>query len=155
MRILFTFIGGVGHFHPLVPVARAATEAGHEVAVACSGGLVSQVEALGFTALATSEPRTLAREPLRDMTPLAAVDLRAAEEEFAENFATKGARRHAAAVQEHLRGWGPDVVVRDEADRYGDRGRGARRTPRDRAGPGSGDAGETGARLTALGCSPG
>jgi UDP:flavonoid glycosyltransferase YjiC (YdhE family) len=116
MRILFTFIGGVGHFHPLVPVARAATEAGHEVAVACSGGLVSQVEALGFTALATSEPRTLAREPLRDMTPLAAVDLRAAEEEFAENFATKGARRHAAVVQEHLRGWGPDVVVRDEAD---------------------------------------
>jgi UDP:flavonoid glycosyltransferase YjiC (YdhE family) len=36
--------------------------------------------------------------------------------EFAENFADKGARRHATALQEHLRDWRPDVIVRDEAD---------------------------------------
>ena len=60
MRILFTFIGGLGHFHPLAPVARAAAAAGHEVAVAGSGGWSPQVEAAGFRAFATSAPRTSA-----------------------------------------------------------------------------------------------
>ncbi len=117
MRILFTFIGGLGHFHPLVPVARAAAAAGHEVAVACSGGLVPQVEAAGFRALATSPPRQVPREPPpRERTPLAPTDARAAEVEFAENFADKGARRHATAIAKHVRDWRPDVIVRDEAD---------------------------------------
>ncbi len=119
MRILFTYIGGLGHFHPLVPVARAAAAAGHEVAVAGSGGLTAQVEAAGFRAFATSPPRPSGPSPRprpRDLAPLAPVDARAAEVEFAENFADKGARRHATAVQEHIRHWRPDVVVRDEAD---------------------------------------
>lgn len=117
MRILFTFIGGVGHFHPLVPVARAAAAAGHEVAFACSGGPARHVEAAGFRAFATSASRPRATDaPARDLTPLAPTDRRAAEVEFATNFATTGARRHATAVQEPLRRWRPDVVVRDEAD---------------------------------------
>lgn len=117
MRISFTFIGGLGHFHPLEPVARAAAAAGHEVAVACSGGLVERVESAGYTAFATSPRRVRAAgSGGRDLTPLAPVDRRAAEVEFAENFAGKGARRHATAVQEHVRAWRPDVVVRDEAD---------------------------------------
>jgi UDP:flavonoid glycosyltransferase YjiC (YdhE family) len=117
MRILFTFIGGLGHFHPLLPVARAAVAAGHEVAVAGAGGLVPQVEAAGFRAFATSQPRPEgATAPTREPAPLEPTDARAAEVEFAENFADKGARRHATAVQEHLRAWRPDVVVRDEAD---------------------------------------
>lgn len=117
MRILFTFIGGLGHFHPLAPVARAAAAAGHEVAFAGSGALTAQVEAAGFQAFATSPVRTSATDPPeRDMTPLPPVDMRAAEIEFAENFATKGARRHASAIQEHVRAWRADIVVRDEAD---------------------------------------
>jgi UDP:flavonoid glycosyltransferase YjiC (YdhE family) len=117
MRILFTFIGGLGHFHPLTPVARAAATAGHEVAVAGSGGLIAQVEAAGFTAFATSPPRSGPTDrPQRDLAPLTPVDRRAAEVEFAENFADKGARRHATALQQHLRDWRPDIVVRDEAD---------------------------------------
>ena len=117
MRILFTFIGGLGHFHPLAPVARAAAAAGHEVAVAGSGGLVAHVAAAGFQTFATSAPRSSAAEPpQRDMTSLVPVDMRTAEIEFAENFANKGARRHATALQQHIRAWRPDVVVRDEAD---------------------------------------
>jgi UDP:flavonoid glycosyltransferase YjiC (YdhE family) len=115
MRILFTFIGGLGHFHPMEPLARASVAAGHEVAVACSGGVLSRVEGAGFRGLATSAPRPSALRP-RDLTPLPPVDARATEIEFAENFAGKGARRHAGAVQEHVRSWRPDVVVRDEAD---------------------------------------
>lgn len=117
MRILFTYIGGLGHFHPLVPVARAAVAAGHDVAVAGSGGLTAQVEAAGFRALATSPPRPQqSSPPPQDSTPPAPVDARVSEVEFAENFADKGARRHATAVQEHIRDWRPDLVVRDEAD---------------------------------------
>ncbi|WP_340540197.1 glycosyltransferase [Nocardioides sp. GXZ039] len=118
MRILFTFIGGVGHFHPLVPIARAAQAAGHEVAVACAAGLVGPVESAGFAAMPTSEPRPVPASTgsARDLTPLAPTDAGAAEIEFAENFADKGARRHATAIQRWIREWQPDVVVRDEAD---------------------------------------
>jgi UDP:flavonoid glycosyltransferase YjiC (YdhE family) len=117
MRILFTFIGGLGHFEPLVPVARAAAASGHEVAVAGSGGLAGKVEAAGFTFLPTSAVRVAAAQPPeRDLTPLAPVDRYAAEVEFAENFADKGARRHATAIQQHIRDWRPEVVVHDEAD---------------------------------------
>ncbi|CAN5349097.1 glycosyltransferase [soil metagenome] len=115
MRILFTFIGGLGHFEPLVPVARASVAAGHDVAVACSGRLTARVEAAGFRGLATSAFRASPPDP-RDTSRFAAVDARAAEIEFAENFADKGARRHATAIQEHIREWRPDVIVRDEAD---------------------------------------
>lgn len=116
MRILFTFIGGLGHFHPLEPVARAAVAAGHQAAVAGSGSLLARIEGAGFMALATSPVRPPATPGPRVLTPPAPVDARAAEIEFAENFADKGARRHASAVQEHIRAWRPDVVVRDEAD---------------------------------------
>ena len=117
MRAMFTFIGGLGHFLPMEPVARAAAAAGHEVAVACSGGLVHRVASAGFAAFATSAPRVRAPGAAsRYLTPLAVVDREASEVEFAENFAGKGSRRHATALQEHLRAWRPDVVVRDEAD---------------------------------------
>lgn len=117
MRILFTYIGGLGHFYPLEPIARTAEAAGHTVAVAGSGRLAPQVEALGFEVLATS-PARLANEPppVRDPTPLPPTDARAAEIEFAENFADKGARRHATAIREHVHDWRPHVLVRDEAD---------------------------------------
>lgn len=50
MRVLFTTLPFTGHFHPLVPVARAARAAGHEVAFACPAPFVARVEAAGFHA---------------------------------------------------------------------------------------------------------
>jgi UDP:flavonoid glycosyltransferase YjiC (YdhE family) len=117
VRVLFTFIGGVGHFYPLVPLARAVEAAGHEVAVAGSGRLAARIEEAGFRALPTSEagPGQAAPVP-RDTAPPPPVDRHAAEVEFAENFADRGARRHAAAVLRVMEDWRPDLVVRDEAD---------------------------------------
>jgi UDP:flavonoid glycosyltransferase YjiC (YdhE family) len=117
MRILLTFVGGLGHLTPLLPIARAARQAGHEVAVAGSGGLVPRIEAAGFRAFATSEPPHhggALKE--RDLTPLEVTDARAAEAEFADNFADRGARRMAGAVPHVLERFRPDVVVRDETD---------------------------------------
>lgn len=112
MRILFTFIGGVGHVQPLIPVARAAEAAGHTVAVAGSGNQVFALRAAGFTAFGTSEARARAIEPM----PLLKLDPEKEDRDLRENFARRGARRHAAAVLELIRTWKPDAVVRDEVD---------------------------------------
>ena len=48
MRALFTFQPGMGMFRPLVPLARALDDAGHEVAFASAASFRPQVEACGF-----------------------------------------------------------------------------------------------------------
>lgn len=116
MRILFSFVGGVGHLTPLVPLAQAAQRAGHEVAVAGSGGLLPRIEEEGLRAFATSEAQHHGGVPTeRDLTPLV-VDAHAAEVEFAQNFAELGARRMASAMPPILEEFRPDVIVRDETD---------------------------------------
>ncbi|MDH6136146.1 UDP:flavonoid glycosyltransferase YjiC (YdhE family) [Kitasatospora sp. MAA4] len=114
MRILFTFIGGSGHFRPLIPVARAAQAAGHTVAVAGAGGRGPEIAAAGFTAFATSEPRI--RQEAADPRTVEAPDPEAEVRQLAEGFARRGARRQAAAVLELAQAWKPDVLVRDEVD---------------------------------------
>jgi len=48
MRVLSTLRGATGHLHPLVPLAQAAREAGHEVAFAMPPSFAGTVERLGF-----------------------------------------------------------------------------------------------------------
>jgi len=58
VRILFTTQADAGHFHPLVPIARAAMTAGHEITFACSTAFVPTVEAAGFRAFSAGfDPR--------------------------------------------------------------------------------------------------
>lgn len=117
MRLLITFVGGLGHLAPLLPVARAVSDAGHEVAIAGSGGLVGTIRAAGFTAFATSPKAHHDSTPAGTArTPLEVMDARATELELAANFAERGARRMAAAVPEVIRTFRPDLVLRDETD---------------------------------------
>lgn len=113
MRILFTFIGGTGHFHPLIPIARAAKAAGHDVAVAGGGTLVETIQAAGFTAFPTSQRRL--PQP-RSMPPLEPVDRALDDQVLRDSFAGIGARRHASVLPDIVREWQPDVLVRDEVD---------------------------------------
>lgn len=48
MRVLFTTRPARGHFHPLVPLARAVAGTGHEVAFATGDGFCDTVRAAGF-----------------------------------------------------------------------------------------------------------
>ena len=48
MRVLITTSASSGHFHPLVPVAQALAEAGHEVAFAGPASFAPTVEQVGF-----------------------------------------------------------------------------------------------------------
>ena len=114
MRILFTFIGGSGHLHPLVPVARAAVAAGHDVAVAGGGTMVPKIEAAGFTAFATSRPRPESFVGADDK--IEPIDLAREDETMRVGFAGTGARRHAAVLPDIIREWRPDILVRDEVD---------------------------------------
>ena len=50
MRFLFTTIPGSGHFHPLVPTARALQRRGHDVAFAASPAFAPAIEAADFEA---------------------------------------------------------------------------------------------------------
>lgn len=50
MRFLFTTIPGAGHFHPLVPTARALQHRGHDVAFAASPMFAPAISAAGFDA---------------------------------------------------------------------------------------------------------
>lgn len=115
MRLLVTFVGGLGHLAPLLPLARAAREAGHDVAIAGSGGLVPRIEEAGFRAYATSEAvhHAGAPEPRTALEVMSAAD---AEAELARNFADRGARRMAGAVPAVIEDFRPDVVLRDETD---------------------------------------
>ena len=112
MRILFSFVGGAGHLNPLLPIARAARDAGHEVTFAGSGDMMPAVAAAGFTGLATSPPTD--KPPTR--TPLQAPDAEHEARVIRVHFAGKVARERAAAVLRLSREWQPDLIVYDEMD---------------------------------------
>ena len=116
MRLLFAFAGGQGHLDPLVPLARAARSAGHEVAVTGRAELVPAIRELGFEAIGSpgDQPDPAARMPLKAYDP--------ADEErvLREWYAGTLARRRADALIELAAQWGAGAIVRDEAD-YGAR----------------------------------
>jgi UDP:flavonoid glycosyltransferase YjiC (YdhE family) len=112
VRILFTFIGGNGHFVPLIPVARAASAAGHTVAFGCGPSLISTVEAAGFTVfpLGTGIASPPERFPLRPL------DAAREDQEFRDRFARRGAQGRAPRTIALCTEWQPDILVCDETD---------------------------------------
>lgn len=114
MRILFTFVGGNGHYEPLAPLARAARAAGHFVGLACRPSMVPVVEADHFSAVAAGPDV----EDLLAVLPLAEPDAATEVTVLRDGFARLTAMRRAAdliALGHELR---PDMLVSDEVD-YG------------------------------------
>lgn len=112
MRILFTFVAGLGHLEPLLPVARAARAAGHTVAFGCGPSMVASVAEAGFGVFAMSRerPATPARLPL---LPL---DRERESRQLRDRFARRAARHRVPLAIALFRAWRPDVVVCDETD---------------------------------------
>ena len=126
VRILFAFAGGQGHFDPLVPLARAAAAAGHDVAVTGRADMLEAIRERGFEAI--ESPGT-APDPAKRM-PLAAYDPGDEERALREWYAGELASRRDAALRRARGAWGADAIVRDEADfgaRVGGRARSASR----------------------------
>lgn len=110
--MLFTFIGGNGHFVPLIPVARAAEAAGHTVAVGCGPSMVAMVAAAGFTVLPLGTGSASPPERL----PLRPLDAAREDQEFRDRFAREGAQYRAPHTIALCSAWQPDVLVCDETD---------------------------------------
>ena len=118
MRILFTCYPGLGHLHPMLPLARAARRAGHEAAIATGPDLAPRAESYGFEAWpvgltgAETVERYLARHPdsndlpaeqrLRQVAPRMFVDI--------------AARSRVGELRERAERWGPDVIVHDQSE---------------------------------------
>jgi UDP:flavonoid glycosyltransferase YjiC (YdhE family) len=118
MRVLFTVQPSTGHLHPLVPLANALRDAGHEVAVCTSPSFRPDVEAFGLTHLdagldwITADHATwTAFPPMPPPGP-----------EFGKFvvtvFADVTARRMAPDVVAIAGDWRPDLIVRESME-YG------------------------------------
>jgi UDP:flavonoid glycosyltransferase YjiC (YdhE family) len=113
VRILFAFAGGSGHLEPLVPIARTARDAAHEVAFSGRPAMAARVRELGFDVFVTGPPGPEApakRTPLLELSP---------EREDAvlrDGFAGRIARERAAGVLAACEEWRPSVLVCAELD---------------------------------------
>lgn len=112
MRILFTFMGGSGHFLPMLPVARAAAAAGHAVMVGCGPSMQPIVRQTGLPVrpFGTGPAEPPERRPLRPL------DAAREDEEFRLNFAERGTGMRVDQARAACEEWRPDVLVCEEAD---------------------------------------
>ncbi|GAB7048815.1 glycosyltransferase [Catenuloplanes indicus] len=114
MRILFSFIGGFGHFLPLVPIARAAQRAGHTVAVLGGPQMAGAIRDAGFVPLSDGGPPPA--EPRPEREPLAPLDLERERRVITDHFIRKSGRERAAQILELADRWRPDLIVCDEVN---------------------------------------
>ena len=113
MRVLFSFVGGTGHFLPTVPIAKAVVARGHQVIYTCQTRMLHVVDRTGFGAV-DSGGLTLTDPTPR--LPRVAVDPAAEVAVVREVFAGSVARERAPRVLELARRWSADVLIRDETD---------------------------------------
>jgi UDP:flavonoid glycosyltransferase YjiC (YdhE family) len=113
VRILFSFVGGRGHIEPLLPIARAAEEAGNSVAFVGRPSRLPAAETLGFDVLPLGSP---GRSEPPQRRPLLKLDVRREERDVRERFIRDAARERAPSAIALYAEWQPDVVVCDQMD---------------------------------------
>jgi hypothetical protein len=116
MRLLVSTCPAVGHLLPLLPVARAARERGHEVRIAAGASIVPIVERTGFPALPVG-PESL--EPARrDPSMAGLTGRRRAVQMTRTGFAGSIARGISADLLAalHDSDWRPDVIVHEDME---------------------------------------
>src|SRR6266480_5580147 len=69
MRVLITSVSAYGHLQPLLPLAKALADAGHEVAIATGSDLRSRAESAGFPAFDAGITPGVAFELLAERYP--------------------------------------------------------------------------------------
>jgi UDP:flavonoid glycosyltransferase YjiC (YdhE family) len=112
VRILFSFVGGRGHFGPLVPVAGASAAAGHEIMVTCEESMVRPVQEAGFSASASGPD--FGSDATR--LPLLVPDPQREDHDLRRAFAQHAAPLRAKDILALARSWRPDLIVCDEVD---------------------------------------
>ena len=117
-RVLFTSPAGLGHIHPMVPLARAMVARGHEVLWAVPADGVDHVERTGIGAVAvapaglTSVTDVRQRYPELDALP----PLEVGDVMFGKLFGAMAAPHMLAGLAPVALEWRPDLVVADAAE---------------------------------------
>jgi UDP:flavonoid glycosyltransferase YjiC (YdhE family) len=116
MRVLFTCMAYTGHLHPLVPVARALAEAGHEVAFATHPVLAPLVERAGFqhlpAGLHAGSPEVVSiHAEANRLSRFARMEIIAGQD-----FAGVRAAHMADDVMALHQTWPADLLVREELE---------------------------------------
>ncbi len=118
MRILFTTTRGMGHLTPLLPYARRLSARGHDVRFASVVELRDRLEREGFGHFALDGPVREQIAPIlmraKHLSPTQASALN-----IAEIFVGAYAGTALPAMEEVLRTWRPDVLVRESLEYSG------------------------------------
>jgi UDP:flavonoid glycosyltransferase YjiC (YdhE family) len=121
MIVLFTCVVGHGHFHPMIPLARALEAGGHRVVVATDPGFCAYVRRVGFEAhpAGLDQPEAQARfvaqtpgwaqTPPEDRMPL----------QFPGLFAGVRAPRMLDDLEGIMADVRPDIVIHETAELAG------------------------------------
>jgi UDP:flavonoid glycosyltransferase YjiC (YdhE family) len=118
MRVLFTSPSGLGHIHPMVPLARAVARRGHQVLWATPADGAGHVQRTGIPTVVAgpaglpgpAEVRRL--YPEIDTLPLVEMP----DVLFGKMFGAIAAPRILTDLLPVARAWRPDLVVADAAD---------------------------------------
>lgn len=126
MRVLVTLLPATGSLHPLVPVARALVDAGHDVRFACAPSFGPAVREHGFDTFPAgidfrfSQPNyfpILVAEAGVAMPDMAQLTGHARHAWVTDNlFIRAAARRMLPDVLALARTWRPDLVLRDSSE---------------------------------------
>ena len=115
MRFLFTSRAGFGHFHPLVPLAQGAQEAGHEVAFGMPPSFRDTVGRVGFrwldAGMDESDPEFARFVEERNKLPG-----RERARFMKRGAATVLGPRMVTDILRIADSWRPDLIVRDASD---------------------------------------
>jgi UDP:flavonoid glycosyltransferase YjiC (YdhE family) len=118
VRVLISSTPGYGHRLPLVGLARAIRDRGHEVLWATAGDVASQVTAAGLDAVAagvTTAEHTLARQAVRDAMPALRPDQVGAYV-FPRLFAAALTPAMLDDLLPVARNWAPDLMIHEQAE---------------------------------------
>lgn len=115
MRIVFAANPGLGHLLPLLPLALAARDAGHELVVLSGGSLRGTAEAAGLH-FVDSGPRDLATAFAMGPSREGLAGRRLAAMTWGHVFGGVIAPQLARGVLDLARDWPPDLVVHDDSE---------------------------------------
>jgi len=112
VRFLFSAVGAAGHLLPLVPLADAASDAGHEVAFVSAANMAGYLDARALLPAGTDSATALAETERRT----GAGDGRNPGAAAVELFAGVRVDLGFDAALNHARGYAPDLLVCDALD---------------------------------------
>lgn len=113
VRILFGSWPGYGHLLPMLPLIRAAQDAGHEVVVTSGEDVAGLIDAWGVRRHRSGLTMTEGYARLPDATTISALPEGEQQDFAARHLFGAGAVDRARDVLDLLDAWSPDLVVHD------------------------------------------